>query len=146
MLCVARLPAGGDWTAGQNGQWDGQSCPWAGQAIIGRPGRQRRGQPDAGADGPGGAAGGEGAAASGGGGGGTTAARDVPHELRWSVVPAGWAWVMPAAPPEPQFAGAPGTAVRKLDEALRVRGPGVVGGDTGGVCGWFQWRMQARGV
>ncbi|KIY99051.1 hypothetical protein MNEG_8913 [Monoraphidium neglectum] len=155
-LCVARLPAGGDWTAGQRGEWNGQSCPWAGQATVGRPGRRRRAAAAKAGDGQ--------AADAGSGGlcGPATRKRDggpdgdgvvgvignavTRHELRWCFVPAGWGWIMPPEPGDGRFDGAAGSAVHKLDEALRLLGLDTrahhAAGRAGGGGGGAPWAID----
>ena len=138
-LCVARLPAGGDWTAGQHGQWDGQKCCWAGQERMSRAAYRAHISQAAAADASaeqqpashGGAAGGAGSAEGADSREAAVAVQppaqalqqpvgEVAHELRWCIVPADWVWLSSSQLQDGAFAGAPGTAVHKLDEGLRV--------------------------
>ncbi|GBF88771.1 hypothetical protein Rsub_01672 [Raphidocelis subcapitata] len=141
LLCVARLPAG-DVTAGQHGEWNGQSCPWAGQPTEGRAGRRRVAAAVAAAAAAAAAAEGRAPAEAGGAAApadGPEAAAaeaaeapepravlpllEVRYEYRWGLVPAEWGFAMRGeAPPERPFADAPASAVHKLDEALRMLG------------------------
>lgn len=151
-LCVARLPAGGDLTAGQHGVWTGQDVPWAGQARMSRSARKEARRAAAAAAGDADAAAGEGPedpryipAASGGSDAAAAAAAAaarspaeraaVPLELRWSIVPSDWGWLLPAdTGARLSFTDAPASAVHKLDEALRVRGWGGWGRSGKGGC------------
>lgn len=52
-----------------------------------------------------------------------SAAAPVTYEYRWSIVPASWGYIMYRHDHDNlPFRQAPGSAVHKLDEALRVRG------------------------